>query len=65
MLDGLSDDEWRELTDLVVTCADDRLACVVHDIARITRETSTSGRLLARGEFYRTLLLELRRRSIH
>jgi hypothetical protein len=42
MLDGLSDAEWRELTELVVTCADDRLASVVHNIARNAGGTSTS-----------------------
>lgn len=85
MLDGLSDAEWRELTELVVTCADDRLASVVHNIAGNAKPASTSvdsatggtpargprqkgvgtRRLLAGGEFYRTLLEELRRQRIH
>ena len=42
MLDGLSDAEWRELTELVVTCPDDRLASVVHDITRIPKHPATS-----------------------
>ena len=83
--DGLSDAEWRELTELVFACADDRLASVVYDIAGIARRTpmsaggtpetkparasrqkrSTTRALLAREEFYRTLLQALRRRSVH
>src|SRR5215467_10561442 len=78
MLDGLSDAEWRELTELVHTCSDDRLASVVHDIARIPGRTLRSldssaatpagaprgvtRRILAGGWFYRALLDELRRR---
>jgi hypothetical protein len=44
MLDGLSDAEWRELTDLVFTCADDRLASVVCDLAGYARSATTAGR---------------------
>jgi hypothetical protein len=72
--DGLSDAEWSELTELVFTCADDRLASVVFDIAGITPETqptrasrqkcSATRALLAGEEFYRTLLQELRRRIV-
>jgi hypothetical protein len=81
----LSDAEWSELTELVFTCADDRLASVVYDVAGIagrarmsvggtpeTRRTRASRQkwfvtraLLAGEGFYRTLLQELRRRSVH